>query len=240
MQRKHHTKTYITPDMLQQLNHSYSTPTNEAMNTSVAVYPPKSKTYSQNDSLNTCVVVAGSIQVKGYVNFRQQVFNEFGFSIDANLRIHLETRDKVKAQKQKNCKIIKVKKARSEQKYATYNKSVEDYLVSIKAGMCYETGVAVATAKKSLKDTVKDKNWPGTAQEDFIYIYHHPLYYKNQGHTLCRSPLYVMKTKIKEERSVATKFIANEAIETELRRAEREGGMSCLFSCLSILYLVYY
>ena len=38
-----------------------------------------------------------------------------------------------------------------------------------------------------------------------------------------------MKTKTKEERSAATKFIADEAVQSEIKRAAREGGKSCSF-----------
>ena len=231
-------KTYITPDMMKQLNHPHSTNPNESMNTSVAAFAPKGKTYSLTASLDTRVAIAGAIQVVGYFNFWKQVFDEFGITMDVNLRLHLETRDKVKGSKRAVSKTIKGKKARSEQKYSKYNKSAADYLKSMKNGMFYESGVAVATAKKSLKDTVKDRNPPGTAPEDFVCIYYHPLYCTKRGHKFCSSPKCVMKTKSKDERSAATKFIADETVQSEIKRAANEGGKKCSF-LLKIFFLFY-
>ena len=224
--------------MLEQLNHPHSTNPNESMNTSVAAFAPKGKTYSLTVLLDTRVAIAGAIQVVGYFNFWKQVFDEFGITMDVNLRLHLETRDKVKGKKRAVSKTIKGKKARSEQKYSKYNKSAADYLKSMKSGMFYESGVAVATAKKSLKDTVKDRNPPGTAPENFICIYYHLLYCNKRGHKFCSSPNCTMKTKTKEEQSAATKFIADEAVQSEIKRAAREGGKSCSF-LVEIFFLFY-
>ena len=191
-------KTYITPDMMKQLNHPYSTNPNESMNTSVTAFVPKGKTYLLTASLDTRVGIAGAIQVVGYFDFWKQVFDEFGITMDVNLRLHLETREKVKRSKQAVSETIKRKKTRSKQKYSKYNKSAADYLKSMKAGMFYESGVAVATAKKSLKVTVKDRNPPGTAPEDFICIYYHPLYCTKRGNKFYSSPNCMIKTKTKE------------------------------------------
>ena len=49
----HEYSRFITPDMLKQLNHGWSTQKNELMNTSVASYAPKNKHYSGTDSLIT-------------------------------------------------------------------------------------------------------------------------------------------------------------------------------------------
>ena len=179
---------------MKQLNHPYSTNPNEAMNTYVAAFAPKGKTYSLTASLDTRVAIAGAIQVVGYFNFWKQVFDEFGITMDVNLRLHLETRDRVKGKKRAVSKTMKRKRARSKQKYSKYNKSAADYLKSMKAGMFYESGVAVATTKKSLKDTVKYRNPTGMSPEDFVCIYYHPLYYTKRGHTFCSSPNCMMKT----------------------------------------------
>ena len=194
-------KTYITPDMIKQLNHPYSTNPNESMNTSVTAFVPKGKTYLLTASLDTRVGIAGAIQVVGYFDFWKQVFDEFGITMDVNLRLHLETRDRVKGKKRAVSKTMKGKRARSEQKYSKYNRSAADYLKSMKAGMFYESSVAVATAKKSLKDTVKDRNPTGTSPEGFVCIYYHPLYCTKRVHKFCSSPNYMMKTKTKEERN---------------------------------------
>ena len=90
---------YITKDMLNQLRHTWSTQTNEAMKQSVAAYTPKGKTYSLINSLDTRVAIAGGIQIFRYVKFWEHVFDKFDIDIDANLRKHLESKDKHKKTK---------------------------------------------------------------------------------------------------------------------------------------------
>ena len=87
---------YITKDMLSQLRHTWSTQTNEAMNQSVAAYAPKGKTFSLTSSLDTCVAIAAGIQVLGYLQFWELIFGTLDVHMDANLRKHLQSKDKHK------------------------------------------------------------------------------------------------------------------------------------------------
>ena len=43
-----------------------------------------------------------------------------------------------------------------------------DYLKIQKGGICYESGITVKEARKTLADTLKDRNLPGTKPEDMI------------------------------------------------------------------------
>ena len=60
---------YITTEAMKQLNHNWHTQKNEAMNTSVSTFAPKSKTYSMTNSLLTRVSIAAGISIAGHEQF---------------------------------------------------------------------------------------------------------------------------------------------------------------------------
>ena len=63
------TETYtrlISSQMLVVLQNEWSTQRNKAMNTYVASYAPKTKTYSISTSLRTRVEIAGAVQILGH------------------------------------------------------------------------------------------------------------------------------------------------------------------------------
>ena len=62
-------KRFLTREMLLQLNHPYSTQSNEAMNTSVAALAPKGKHYPSTDSLKTRIGIAAGFQINGHAAF---------------------------------------------------------------------------------------------------------------------------------------------------------------------------
>ena len=100
--------------MLEMLRHPWSTQTNEAMNQSVAAYAPKGKTFSLTDSLDTRVLIAGSIQIVGYFTFWDQVFRKLNIVMDPNLRKHLHSKDRIKKKKSDKQKTKEGKKLRGE------------------------------------------------------------------------------------------------------------------------------
>ena len=93
--------------------------------------------------------------------------------MDANLSLHLVSRDKSKKWKHKIQKTIKENKAKITRKYVNYNSAAADYLKSQKEGMCYKSGITVKEARKNLADTLKDRNPSGTKPEDGICIDYH-------------------------------------------------------------------
>ena len=66
------------------------------MNHSVSAFTPKSKTYSKTESLETRVTIAASVQILGYEGFWEAIYQDFGVTVDANLRKYLRNMDKKK------------------------------------------------------------------------------------------------------------------------------------------------
>ena len=65
---------YITPDMLQMLQHNFSTHKNKALNHSVAAVAPKGKDYSQSSSLQTRVKLTAGAQIVGHHQLWEKKF----------------------------------------------------------------------------------------------------------------------------------------------------------------------
>ena len=99
-----------------------------------------------------------------------------------------------------------------------------DYLKSQKSGLCYESGIAIEEARKSLVDTLKDWNPPGTKLEDIICIYFHTAYCTRREHKDYCSSNCTTKSKMKKEREAAWNGIAGESVEKELQRSVKDCG----------------
>ena len=72
------------------LHHNNNTQMNEAMNTSVAKYAPKVKSYS---SLQTRVAIAAGIHNVGKHKFWKRAFHIFNIPLDSNLSDILHGQD---------------------------------------------------------------------------------------------------------------------------------------------------
>ena len=211
---------FITRPMLLMLNHQYSTQKNEAMNTSVASLAPKTKHYCSTNQLLTRVGIAGACQVIGHATFWSKVCSSLDFKIDANLLSILKQRDTHKQKKNIWQSTIKGKKKRSANKHAKINKEHKEYMDGYKEGCMYETGIAVAKAKKSLPKAC-ERNPEGTPKDLWRCPYHHPLYCQKLGHSSCASNDCAMKVATKEERAAALKVILAAAVQEEMIRSCR-------------------
>ena len=67
---------YISKEMLEMCAHEYDTQVNEGMNTCIARYAPKTRTYSKSVSLQTRVMIAVCIFLVGYHYFWTKVMDE--------------------------------------------------------------------------------------------------------------------------------------------------------------------
>eukprot|EP00978_Attheya_sp_CCMP212_P046673 scaffold404577_cov71-Attheya_sp.AAC.2 len=107
--------TYGSRDKLKELHHNYTTQGNEAMNTSIASYAPKTKTYSTTMSLHNRVKMAAAIQIV--------VSKERG---------------------KRRTKLIEVKRKRQERFYEKIKKAIEaDERAKRKGLGTYRTGAAI-------------------------------------------------------------------------------------------------
>ena len=86
------------------------------------------------------------------------------FEIDGNLSAILKQKDTHKQKKNIRQSTIKGKKKRSTTKHAKINKEHKEYMDGYKEGCLYETGIAVAKAKKSLPKA-GDRNLEGTPKD---------------------------------------------------------------------------
>ena len=187
------------------------------MNTSVASYTPKSKHYCITNSLLTRVGIAGACQVLEHAKFWSMVCAEFDFQIDANLLSVLTQRDEHKRRKNIRQSTIKGKRKRSSHTHDKINMEHKQYMASYKEGCFYETGVAVAAAKKNLP-SAGNRNPKGTAADQLKCPYHHPLYCTVLGYSSCANKRCAMKLKSKEERNAALKVILSEAVNMKVYR----------------------
>ena len=209
---------FITRPMLLQLNHTWSTQKNEAMNTSVASAAPKTKHYCATNSLLTRVGIAGASQVIGHAKFWSMVCDEFDFKMDANLLSILTQRDEHKRRKNIRQGTLEGKRKRSTKKHEKINAEHKSYMDNYKDGCAYQTGIAVAAAKKSLPKA-GEWNPEGTPKELYKCPYYHPLYCTALGHTSCANKDCGMKVKTKAERDAALKVILAEAVNVEVDRS---------------------
>ena len=186
------------------------------MNTSVSYYAPKNKTYSKTQSLDTRVAIAAGVQILGYLAFWMRVFTAFELDMDDNLRKSLQYRDNKKQNKtiQEQSKQGKMKK--SSGKYAKYASAQKQALDSHSAGLGYESGLALASAIKKIKDAPITRNPKGTPKNLWRCKYHHPKYCDVLGHKDAKSPFCKMKQKNVSDRVAAEKYIFKELVDRQL------------------------
>ena len=144
-------KPYISEANLRQLSHRFSTQHNEAMNHSVSAFAPKGKTYSKTKALEMRVAIAACVQILGYELFWQAIYEEFGLSLDDNLRTYLRKMDKDKQRKKELAQTKEGKSRRSRKRHKKLTEEHQKDMAAQKEGMTYETGAAFKTAKMNAK-----------------------------------------------------------------------------------------
>lgn len=187
---------FLIPEMMVMLQHDWSTQTNEAMKQSVASYAPKGKTYSKLTSLLVRVHIAAAVQIIGHAELWTRIFDKLRLKIDDNLMDILVLKDEAKIRK-------KVRDQKKEEKTVWSTVKYENSTADHKAQMNdlrnvdqYESGIVVAAARKTIKAAPKCNKGP---KETWTCIYHHPNYCSVKGHEDCRSPLFLMTPRSKEE-----------------------------------------
>ena len=155
------------------LQHDWSTQINEAMNQSVASYAPKNKTYSKSTSLLCRVHIAAAVQIIGHASLWRRIFMDFGLIFDANLKDILIAKDKKKMRKKIKDQTKEGKTVRSTVKYENLAAGHKAQMADLQKGDQYESGIAVAAARKIIKATPKRNEGP---KEMWTCIYYHPDY----------------------------------------------------------------
>ena len=155
--------------------------------------------------------------------------------MDDGLKSFLQKRGTQKRKKNIRQATIDGKRKRSTKKNEKLNREKQEFLDGHKAGMEYQSGVAVAAAKKNLPSAA-DRNPKGTPKDQLRCAYWHPLYCTTRGHNDCRNRNCAMRLKSKEEREVAKQYILNELIQNEI---SANSGKSKCFS-FYLLVITFY
>ena len=164
---------YYTPVMLAMLLRCFSTHKNEAMNHSVGTSAPKTKTFSKTNSLKARVMLCAGAQIVGHHELWRRVFDKFNLPLDQNLSRHLETKDNTKSKRQILQKTKEYKSYRSTGRYNKFSQAHTDHINELKTGAEYKTGIAVKTAKKTIK-AAPNRNPPGTLPAQWKCPFFHP------------------------------------------------------------------
>ena len=204
---------------------------------SVAALAPKGKTYSMTNSLLARVSIAAGVSNAGHEQFWKNVAAELEFTFDSNFISQLKYRDRKKVKARVVQRTKEGKKKRSQAKYAKQNDAHKTQLDSYKEGMFYESGVAVALAKRTLKTVAR--NPKGTPDDQLKCSYYHPSYCNMLGHKSCGSPLCGMKKKSKEERASALKIILAEQVDLEVKKNAVLLGTFFWLNCTTLYILCF-
>ena len=218
---------YITEEKLRMLSHPYTTQKNESMNTSVASFAPKNKTYSKTESLDARVAIAAGIQILGYENFWAEIYDEFGLDMDDNLRQFFRKLQNKKDKKREVSESNEGKSRRSRRRHDKLKQELQRDMQDQKKGMQYESGVALRCAQTQSKSklTHKNRNPTGTPKDKLRCKYWHPMFCQKVGHSTSTSSDCFMYRKSVEERDAATLRIMEDHIETELQNTKPKGNL---------------
>ena len=172
-----------TPELLRMLNHTHHTQGVEAMNNSIASYAPKGRTFSGTMSLNTRVEIACSVHNIGHFETWSLIYTSFGVDIPFSLSKLYKSRDRatirIRNRQQTRGYKIKRKKKDHDKFYSERQRQKAD----LKAGLTYESGIALADAKRRVKELDKKRNPAGTPNDEMVCPYYHPLFCNVKGHT---------------------------------------------------------
>ena len=216
---------YLTDTNLCMLSHPWSTQKNEAMNTSVASYAPKSKNFAGTISLKTRVGIAAGVQSLGYLKFWTRVFDELGLEMDHEFASSLTARDTKKDKKDIRQKSTEGKGKRRKGYRDKFDQLHKDQMNDAKSGMQYGSGVALEEAKKQAKRILTaERNPKGTPKEQLRCPYYHPLYCTILGHDSCRSKECGVNNKSAAERKEIVKELNKVRKEEAFARAIQESG----------------
>ena len=114
--------SYITIDALRQVNLFMAYTENEALNTSVAAFAPKGKTYSMTNSLLARVSIAAGVSIAGHEKFWKNVAAELEFTFDDNFISQLKA---CNGNKQKSRVFQRSKEGKTRRSQTKYKKQNE-------------------------------------------------------------------------------------------------------------------
>ena len=152
---------YTTPERLMESMHTFHTQTNEALNSVIAKYAPKNRTYGTTMSLSNRIAIVIGIHNMGHLAYWSEVFKRVGLGMPTDLLENLERLDHVKSWKRKynSAPVVKQKrvKARNEKMQTLLKQQKKDHT----RGAIYSAGYAVKDpipkAVKNTEDELRHK-----------------------------------------------------------------------------------
>lgn len=134
---------FVTPDMLRQVFHTFSTQKNESLNKEIATVAPKDKTFSLTKSLSDrvdFVVVRGTI---GNLATVQEVCDQLGMQVPTMTEEFLRREDRRRSYIGSYFKKPAVKRGRANKKKMSMRAQLAKEVEDDKLGFTYQAGVAV-------------------------------------------------------------------------------------------------
>ena len=142
-----------TDERLLESMHGWSSQCNEALNTAVAKYARKGRTYCTTMSLTNRVMICMGIHNLGYYEYWSRVFISLNMFLSPALSRYLQQKDKNKSRKRKYEATPERKKKRAKGKHEKMKKEIQKQIADFNRGATYGTGIAME-AQESLPSFV--------------------------------------------------------------------------------------
>ena len=149
-------KKLTTEDRLKECMHPYDSQINESMNTSVAKYARKGRTYCTTMSLTNRVMISLGVQNLGYFYYWSRVFDSLSMEMSPALKHHLMQKDKKKSNKRQYESSPERKKKRAKHQFDKMKEEVEKQIKDTERGATYGSGMAVETASNLPEFVISD------------------------------------------------------------------------------------
>ena len=139
---------YLSGNTLKMLHHTWSTQLNEAMNSFMGAYTPRTKSYCCTLSPGTRVAIAAGVTCVSRLELWMRIFHEVGLNIDDVFASLLRARGKKRYHKDTGQKSKKGKMRRRKDFIVQFDTIQHKQQEDATAGKTYRSGVALAAEKK--------------------------------------------------------------------------------------------
>ena len=123
--------------------HFFSTQGNEAMNTCVAKYAPKGKTYCSSMSLSNRISIAIGVQNLGQLDCWERLFKRLKMPLGSYLETHLERKDVAKKRKREYESTMARKRKRSQSRQDKMKEQLQKQINDAKRGATYGSRIGM-------------------------------------------------------------------------------------------------
>ena len=135
---------YTIEDRLIESLHTFESQTNEAVNSVIAKYAPKDRTYSSTMSLSNRISIVIGIHNDGYQAFWSEAFLSLQLDLFDSLGNHLRKKDRTKQLKKEYVKRSDVKLRRVKNHIDKMREMMEKQRLDEIRGFTYQSGSAIA------------------------------------------------------------------------------------------------